>query len=689
MSKTFNRGLMARKTLSDGPQTSVPNQASPSILIDADSGVDGLQNNVFVDSNEVPKNTIIPMGDVHQGRFTPFAKHWSACFNGANQYAQLSSRTTDIQLGQVFTIELFFCLSSNLTFKTSSGPYMGRLLSGNAGGMLELSVGGATAVPTQIDLTIYGGGYILKAAGMTIELNRWHHLAISRNAAGVCSMFFNGVRVATVINNTTTTAAGPAFVGGVNANGWYGYFPGYLSNMRVVKGYALYDPTQTTCTIPTDTLTNVPGTSILAFTKSNFSNQANPTAAVVHYNSPSMLPYAPFKNLNSVGGSAYFDGVGDYLKIPNHIGLSPEGQNFCIETFVYFKPGVANVCFFSKIEGAYPSTFEWVLSLFNGNALNFSVILTGGVTFDLSTTGDIIGGQWYHVAATRKGSVISLFVNGVRRVTKTINSAIWVTGSSVTVGKDLENATNRPLTGYLSNSRFVKGDYVYDPELTTLTVPEQPLSAIPGTRLLLKYENSGIHDLAGLSVIKTVGNARGRTDIKKDGTGSMFFDGSGDYLQIPHQDALNLSRGDFTIRLWLLLNGLPTTSGWTVLDKDGVNNAAYPQYAITVKPNGVIRCLTGNGTGTNPTFTEYLSTSAIGPYVWNHVVFQRRGNTIEIYINGILSYSGAVGIAPINGSKPLQIGGASDATGAFLNGRIDKLEIIQGRALYTANFTPE
>lgn len=377
MSKLYNRALLGRGSNPADSQTSILNDGYPVVKIDAESGIDGLQNALFLDSSPAARNIAV-VGDSHQGKFSPFAKHWAACFNGSNQYAQVSSRTSDIQLGQVFTVEMFFYLTSNLTYKTSSGPYMGRLLSGNAGGMLELSVGGATAVPTQIDLTLYGGGHILKAAGMTIELNRWHHLVLSRNAAGVCSMFFNGVRVATVINNTTTTAAGPAFVGGVNANGWYGYFPGYISNMRVVKGYALHDPTQTTCAIPTDTLTNVPGTSILAFTKSNFNNQANPSDAPIHYNAPYMAPFAPFKNDEILGGSASFDGVGDYLNVSNHIGLSPEGQNFCVETFVYFKPGVSTICFFNKVEGAYPAGFEWSLNLAGGNTINFSGIQAGG-----------------------------------------------------------------------------------------------------------------------------------------------------------------------------------------------------------------------------------------------------------------------------------------------------------------------
>jgi hypothetical protein len=55
-------------------------------------------------------------------------------------------------------------------------------------------------------------------------------------------------------------------------------------------------------------------------------------------------------------------------------------------------------------------------------------------------------------------------------------------------------------------------------------------TAITNTSLLLLAPNAGIFDNTGKNNLETVGNAQIDTSVKKYGTGSMEFDGTGDYL---------------------------------------------------------------------------------------------------------------------------------------------------------------
>ena len=70
---------------------------------------------------------------------------------------------------------------------------------------------------------------------------------------------------------------------------------------------------------------------------------------------------------------------------------------------------------------------------------------------------------------------------------------------------------------------------------------------------------------------------------------------------------------------------------------------------------------------------------------WVHLVGQRSGNTLQIYVNGVLggtqSVSGAISL-----SGDVRIGGRSG--GNYTTGSISNVRILKGTALYTTNFTP-
>jgi hypothetical protein len=107
------------------------------------------------------------------------------------------------------------------------------------------------------------------------------------------------------------------------------------------------------------------------------------------------------------------------------------------------------------------------------------------------------------------------------------------------------------MNGYISDIRVVKGTAVYT---TTFTPPTAPLNAITNTSYLLKFTNAGIYDHAMLNDLETVGNAQVSTSVVKYGTGSMYFDGAGDYLSRPASSLYALGTGDFTIEAWVYAN---------------------------------------------------------------------------------------------------------------------------------------
>lgn len=108
-------------------------------------------------------------------------------------------------------------------------------------------------------------------------LNIWYHLALIRSGT-TFSLYMNGTLAQTVSNSSNWTNNTPTVGGGVN-----GFFNGYISNFRFVKGTAMYTANFT----PSQSvLPAVPGTSLLlnTLTSTNFTTDTSPNAFTVTNN---------------------------------------------------------------------------------------------------------------------------------------------------------------------------------------------------------------------------------------------------------------------------------------------------------------------------------------------------------------------------------------------------------------------
>ena len=135
------------------------------------------------------------------------------------------------------------------------------------------------------------------------------------------------------------------------------------------------------------------------------------------------------------------------------------------------------------------------------------------------TTATITVGAWNHLVVCRNTtSASAIFINGSRVGTSTTDTNSF-NAASYSIGYNNPNA----YTGYISSLRVVVGTAVYDPTLTTCTVPTAPLTAITNTQLLLNFTNAGITDATAKNDLETVGNAQISTTQSKFGGSSMHI----------------------------------------------------------------------------------------------------------------------------------------------------------------------
>lgn len=649
------------------------------------NGTNGAQNNTFTDSS-TNNFTITRNGNTTQGTFSPYGSNWSNSFatNSAIRYPYTSSLTS--WWTQNFTIEMWVFNNTNAVSGTNSLP-------------LQFAHGVYNSTPTywafgtnasgQLNFYYYNGSANNVTSTTTAALGTWNHIAmVYTHSSGNISLYLNGVSVASATksgtpqNDNTNTVN----IGAVQST----YYNGYISNLRVLNGTALYSGSFTPSTTPLTAITN---TQLLTCADNRFVDDSTNNATPTIIGSPSVQRFSPFKATSAyttsvIGGSGYFDGSGDYLSLSNVSALQPGTSTnpFCIECWVYPTsiPSSNLAILGNYTVVSYPT---------NTNGFDIITNSSNQVTFrwgypnyaDAGNSSAMPLNTWNHIVVCRNSSgSMSCYLNGTRWFNTSSNTSITTaTASSFWVGwaGSLSGTTINPFAGYISNTRFVNGSAVYDPTVSTLTVPTAPLTAITNTSLLLSNTNAGILDNAMMNDLETVGNAQISTSVKKYGTGSLAFDGSGDYLLSPDSPNTEFGSGDFTVELWAYYS---STSGTPALIDKRASTAGYSPFIFYTTGGTLVFYSSSNGSSYD--IANGVTIGSVTTGTWYHVAVSRSGSSIRLFLNGTLANTITSSAALVNNSDAWSIGGT--VGGNYLNGYIDDLRITKGYARYTATFTP-
>ena len=171
--------------------------------------------------------------------------------------------------------------------------------------------------------------------------------------------------------------------------------------------------------------------------------------------------------------------------------------------------------------------------------------------------------------------------------------------------------------------------------------------------------------------------------------GVVKFDGSGDYLEIPDSDDFDFGSGDFTVEAFIegARGGSSTNS--VIFNQSTGSASSNSSFYFGAGTNGISLYLSTSGSSwTN--FIQCGNITSLANNGFHHVVWQRRSNTLEIYVDGILqpvtggnaSFTGTI----FNSSRVVDVGRQS-TSGSNFNGFISNLRVVKGTAVYTGNFT--
>jgi len=633
-----------------------PNFNQTVLLLHGD-GTNGGQNNTFVDSSS-SGHTITRSGNSTQGTFNPFLGEgqYSVFIDDSTSAARLEfPDSTDFAFasGQAFTVECFVYFTAINASDT--------ILMIAAGGGFTLKI---DSTGNNLAACTYSGSDVVKGA---VSIGTFHHIAYVRDSSNNASFFVDGTRTETTTDNTSYSDQALR-VGCTTVNDCFAY----INNLRVTRS-EVYDASSSSLTVPTTALSALADTVLLTCQSNRFvdnSLDARVPSIISNNNTPKVIPFSPFAPTASYsesvhGGSAYFDGTGDKLTVA--YGDSIGAGDFTISAWVY-----------RTSNGTYPV----ILDTRSSDADTKPVIYTDGANLYYYTAGNIrITGSsainnnvWIFIRLVKESNVTKLFVNGTQVGSDYSDSNNYTPTNDWEIGSRHNDLHYWP--GYISNLQVV---------LTALdgtSVPTAPFTSNANTKLLLNFTNAEIIDNTMKNNLETVDAAQIDTSVKKFGTGSIQFDGSGDYLTGINQPYLILGKGSYTFECFVYITtGVQVYHGLLSIVGGIQFQLSNELMRLSSTANAMLVADAGDEVALN---------------TWTHLAFVKDGatNSLKFFKDGTLiktgtdSYNSGAGVVVSNWTQTgaLQVGRIFNIATYDIEGYIDEARLTLAPR-YSSTFT--
>jgi len=384
-----------------------------------------------------------------------------------------------------------------------------------------------------------------------------------------------------------------------------------------------------------------------------------------------------FSPYRSGGYSTYFDGTTDYIEHQGTFTLpSGTNANWTIECWVNLDQVNLN-----------QGILRVSSTVANGNNDDIYFSEQGGYLVASCKAGGINSGTsafamtantWHHIAMVKNNGTIYLYNNGV--YCGSLSDSNDYSGYYYVYG-GLYYSSSYCFAGYLTDFR-ISNTADYTSGTSNFTVPDERLSSDSSTLFLtchLPYITDGSSNDHSITVNGDVStkpfSPYDYDEYSATGHGgSVYFDGTGDTLEIPHSTNVGaFGTNNFTVQLWYYTEAIGNQDYLIDFRQYGANG----DY-LSISKNGSNKIVVAEGGSNRITGTKDVSVGQ-----WFFITVHRDSGSLKLFVNGEQdgsTYSDSTNY--VAGSSGNFIIGKNNGGASYLmQGYLSDIRVTHGSAL--------
>jgi hypothetical protein len=484
-------------------------------------------------------------------------------------------------------------------------------------------------------------------SGGTFTAGVWNHWVVTQDGSTGVKIYKDGVDQSSSptlggswtgvewVNNLGTGAT-IGRVACIDQGGNTNFFDGQMDDVRYYSGVALtsnqvaelYHGGRGTeevfagkLTVPTSAHTPDGDTRLLLDFDGNIKDESNHEVTAVN------TPTIDTGTKQWGAGSALFDGISDYLELPDSPDWDIFGtttETWTCEAWVRETSAATTKTILAQIQDVNNS---WLFRISSGTLGLF--LSTGGSARINLNAGSVPSDTWTHVAFIKSGTDYGLFVDGVQTGYDTDSFTLSASATPLWIGRGA-TPPGQYFDGYIDDLKITKGSpYDIVPSKTALLLDGEGTDEDTSTTDDSHYG----HTVSMNSGCKLDNGAP--TGQKFNATTSIFFDGTNDDISIPDSSAWDVmanAKQDVTIDMWVNLAALPTDTTLISQREDASNRWELIFSGVA----GLRFFMVSNGT----TVVDTGSNGAPSLNTWAHVAMCKVGGSgcdaeYGVYIDGV------------------------------------------------------